>query len=91
MNKIVFKCPQCGANLDADEDREFMFCQFCGHKILLDQISKSELEIKRMEHEEKMMALKDKENRRDHLILIGCIAFAVIFLIWVGFMVMTKR
>lgn len=32
------KCPNCGANLKADDDREFMFCEFCGTKIdLMDQ------------------------------------------------------
>lgn len=27
------KCPNCGANLKADDDREFMFCEFCGARI----------------------------------------------------------
>ncbi len=26
-------CPQCGASLDMDDSREFMFCSFCGTKI----------------------------------------------------------
>ena len=27
------KCPNCGANLKADDDREFMFCEYCGARI----------------------------------------------------------
>lgn len=27
-------CPQCGATLDMDDSREFIFCRFCGTKIL---------------------------------------------------------
>lgn len=27
------KCPNCGANLKADDDREFMFCEFCGTRV----------------------------------------------------------
>lgn len=29
-------CPNCNANLQFGEDREFGFCEFCGTKILLD-------------------------------------------------------
>ena len=35
MQKCI--CPQCNSNLVYDEnDREFIFCQYCGTKILLD-------------------------------------------------------
>lgn len=79
MNKINFKCPQCGGNLDVDENREFVFCQFCGHKIMLDQMSKSELEINRMEHEETM---KDKSLKEDKMtyIILGVVVVAVVVL-----------
>ena len=58
MKKYALKCPQCGANLEVDADREFMFCSFCGAKIEMDQIGKDELRIAEMEHEERM---SDKE------------------------------
>lgn len=32
---IVLKCPRCGADLSADEDRDLLFCQYCGAKIML--------------------------------------------------------
>ena len=83
MNKLSFKCPQCGGNLDVDEDREFVFCQFCGHKIMLDQISKSELEIRRMEHEEKM---KDKSLKEDKMLYIILGVIVVVIALTMGFM-----
>lgn len=30
---VTMKCPSCGADLQIDNAREFMFCQFCGTKI----------------------------------------------------------
>jgi hypothetical protein len=34
MKKLLsFVCPSCGANLSADDDREFCYCHFCGTKI----------------------------------------------------------
>lgn len=34
MGLVACKCPQCGADLEFDESREIMFCQYCGSKIL---------------------------------------------------------
>lgn len=34
----VCKCPNCGSNLNFDDGREYIFCQYCGAKIdLMDQ------------------------------------------------------
>ena len=32
---VALKCPRCGADLDAESDREMLFCQYCGAKIIL--------------------------------------------------------
>lgn len=32
---MELKCPRCGAELEAEEDREILFCQYCGAKIIL--------------------------------------------------------
>ena len=29
------KCPRCGANLSVEKDRDILFCQYCGAKIIL--------------------------------------------------------
>ena len=84
MKMYAFKCPQCGGNLEADEERDFIFCQFCGTKIQMNKIDKSELRIKEMEHEERM---KDKEieaekheNRTQLLIAAGVLFIMAIML-----------
>ena len=44
MKLISLKCPDCGANLEIDPERSFCFCQYCGHKILVDdEIKRSEV------------------------------------------------
>lgn len=67
MARMV-KCPGCGADLTVkDDNRDFMFCEFCGTKIRLDDYQEThrfvdeariqeskdakELELKKMEQE----------------------------------------
>lgn len=62
------KCPGCGADLTVkDDNRDFMFCEFCGTKVRLDDYQEThrfvdeariqeskdakELELKKMEQE----------------------------------------
>jgi DNA-directed RNA polymerase subunit RPC12/RpoP len=33
--KIDLTCPKCEANLSVNADRDFLFCEYCGAKILL--------------------------------------------------------
>ena len=33
--KIDLTCPKCEANLTVNADRDFLFCEYCGAKILL--------------------------------------------------------
>lgn len=64
------KCPGCGADLTVkDDNRDFMFCEFCGTKIRLDDYQEThrfvdeariqeskdakELELRKMEFEER--------------------------------------
>ena len=37
MKAIKLVCPNCKANLELDDSREFGFCQYCGTKILLEK------------------------------------------------------
>lgn len=39
MRMIKLDCPSCGAELEVGDDRQLLFCQYCGHKILLDDES----------------------------------------------------
>lgn len=84
------KCPGCGADLTVrDGNRDFMFCEFCGTKVRLDDYqethrfvdeaevqrvkAKKELELKRMEMEEKKM--EDEKQRTKQGVIIGAIMF----------------
>lgn len=34
----ALKCPQCGANLELDDNREFGFCEYCGAKVQIREV-----------------------------------------------------
>ena len=38
MGFVTLNCPNCGANIEIDENREFGFCTYCGTKIVQDKI-----------------------------------------------------
>lgn len=35
IKMIPVKCPQCGADLEAEEGRKTLFCQYCGAKVII--------------------------------------------------------
>lgn len=36
---IELTCPKCGGKLKTDEKREFIFCEYCGNKIMMDSMN----------------------------------------------------
>lgn len=38
MGMVAIKCPQCGADIQLDENRDFGFCTYCGTKVMQDKI-----------------------------------------------------
>lgn len=38
MSLKALICPQCGANLQLDDNREFGFCEFCGAKVQIKEV-----------------------------------------------------
>lgn len=85
------KCPSCRAELVIkDENRDFMFCEYCGTKVRLDdyqethrfvdeariQESKDAKEIRMKEMEQEKWKAKD-ENRS---FVIGLLAMAVLII-----------
>jgi DNA-directed RNA polymerase subunit RPC12/RpoP len=46
MKIKALKCPECGANIELKEERDFCFCTYCGCKIIFDD-EKQETTINR--------------------------------------------
>lgn len=38
MGFIAVKCPECGADIQLDDSREFGFCNYCGAKVVQDKV-----------------------------------------------------
>lgn len=84
MKLQVVKCPECHANLEIEEGRDFCYCQYCGYKILLDNekqevqisqninITKDISKTKRYINDAEIIKAKnqEKENRRTWIALI---------------------
>ena len=64
---ISVKCPECGANLDIEEDRKTVYCSYCGRKILLHNENEhvyryiDEAEIKQAEARLREVELAEKQ------------------------------
>ena len=83
------KCPGCGADLTVkDGNRDFMFCEYCGTKVRLDDYQEThryvneaevkkveadrEIELKKME----MKAQKDEKEDKNFITLM-CVFIAI--------------
>ena len=79
MKLLTLKCPSCGGHLSIEEDRDFIFCQYCGTKIIIDRDNEftyrhiDEADVKRAETE-RIVKLKElefeKENRGNQTVSI---------------------
>ena len=88
-----FRCPNCGANLSFEGNRDFGFCQYCGTKILLDdyrsthrivdeaRIKEAEVEqivrLKELEIQMKEIEKEEKAREKSRKIRIIYIAVGV--------------
>lgn len=90
------KCPGCGADLTVkDDNRDFMFCEFCGTKVRLDDYQEThrfvdeariqeskdakELELKKMEQERWRAKERNKSMKSSLAIMIGIIVFLLLY------------
>lgn len=59
IDMSILKCPQCGANLEVENDLDVCYCKYCGCRIMVhgrsDEAYKAEAKIKGMAHEETML------------------------------------
>ena len=58
---MKLQCPKCGNVIDYDENRDFMFCQFCGTAIQI----KSDGTIHIADMFEAERALAEEERKRN--------------------------
>lgn len=90
------KCPSCGAELTVKDDtRDFMFCEFCGTKVRLDDYQETyryvneaevqrvkaekELELKRMEMEERK--IKQSHDTGFKLLIVAGVLFILMLIV----------
>ena len=67
MKFTALKCPNCNAPLDNSEELDVLYCKYCGHRIVVEDLTDSELNaayrVRRMKHKERM---QDKEYDEKH-------------------------
>ena len=95
MKAYTIKCPECGATIDVDSEREKIFCTYCGTQIILDdEIDRKEVthryideaEIVKSNNEVQMKKMQYEERKRHeanlkNFIIISCILFAILCVI----------
>lgn len=85
----ILKCPECGASLSIkDDNREFVFCEYCGTKV--DLIDRRTEHTERIIDEAKIASAEvevEKEKRKTLLVkliifvaVMGIVVF--LFLLW---------
>ncbi len=75
MEGKAIKCPSCGADVEYSGDRQFFFCQYCGTKIVLDDIRTEQhivdeaklkrLEMRQQRHEERLERHERRHEERE--------------------------
>lgn len=86
MKLVNLKCPECGAQLKVDLNREFVYCEYCGTKILLDKEEKitrtiDEAEIRRAETEEKIR-IQETKSSQIKFIFLGVLSLVLFILVF---------
>lgn len=68
MGFKIMKCPACGGDLNIETDRDFLFCQFCGAKLMKDDqkivIEHIERKIDEAEIEKQKLKREEAEHER---------------------------
>jgi len=73
MGFRIMKCPACGGDLNIETDRDYLFCQFCGAKlmrddqrIVIEHIERKidEAKIRQIEFEEKKLTTETFSKKR---------------------------
>lgn len=83
------KCPGCGADLTVkDGNRDFMFCEYCGTKVRLDDYQETyryvnEAEVKKVEADREIelrkMELEEEKRKESDALAKKCLKIAPFF------------
>lgn len=87
---INVKCPNCFADLTVDENRDVLFCEFCGHKVPLNNKKEftytyhevNDAKVKKQEVKEKIELEKIKSDRS----ILKWIAIIYLFIMVICFL-----
>ncbi len=60
MKMVAMKCPECGASVNADLDKETAYCEFCGARLFLQ--NENEYTIHNVDEAEVMRARLEREK-----------------------------
>lgn len=88
LNVISLKCPECGATLNIEQGRQQAFCTYCGAKIIINNENEyvyrhiDEAAMQQSDNDRavkmKQMEIEDDENKRDFLMIVFLLGFALI-------------
>ena len=81
MNLITLKCPECGADLEIQDDREFIFCQYCGRKIYMDESDVVKLAKIHREIKQDEIDLKKYKDKKFLLLMAGFGVFIILLIL----------
>lgn len=91
------KCPGCGADLTVkDGNRDFMFCEYCGTKVRLDDYQEThryvnEAEVKKVEADREIelrkMEIEEKGRQEDKETFKKMLPFAIVLFIVLMFII----
>ena len=89
MHMINLKCPNCGAQINADEDRDNIYCTYCGSlvyskvdsKIIEEHVTRDEARLRQLEleHEKYLKEAEEAKKLRNIKIALGAIGAVFLF------------
>ena len=78
MKMYSLKCPDCGANLDFEGDREFIFCKYCGHKVMIDESDDIKLAKIERRRNKDVLEYRSKNSKQGFIIIFAFMALLII-------------
>jgi len=91
MATISMKCNECGGILETDQDREILFCPYCGSKEIFlesDDVKKARIKYKARKETElgkKELEVRSQENKnRTDIIMLIIVGVLLVVMMFIG-------